>query len=100
MPRARSLLVLVLLVAAGSLPSATSATAAFPGANGKIAYTECCSGGEEVFGMNADGTSPTNLSNDLPEDDYDPAWSADGTKIAFGKCCAGGEDLHDERQWQ
>jgi dipeptidyl aminopeptidase/acylaminoacyl peptidase len=32
--------------------------------------------------MNPDGSNPTNLSNN-PGNDFDPAWSPDGTKIAF-----------------
>jgi Tol biopolymer transport system component len=32
--------------------------------------------------MNADGTGQTRLTNN-PADDYQPAWSRDGSKIAF-----------------
>ena len=32
--------------------------------------------------MNADGTEQTRLTNN-PDDDWDPAWSPDGTKILF-----------------
>ena len=39
-------------------------------------------GGSEIFSMRADGSAPTNLTNN-PAGDYSPAWSPDGSKIAF-----------------
>lgn len=59
------------------------AHAAFPGANGKIAFDN---GGDFAFGgggirvMNPDGTGITDLS---PQDDLWPSWSPVGTQIAF-----------------
>ncbi len=38
--------------------------------------------GYEIYSMNADGSSPTQLSWS-PEDDVYPSWSPDGSKIAF-----------------
>jgi Tol biopolymer transport system component len=62
------------------------AEAAFPGSNGKIAFSRQLEGGNgEVFVMNADGSGQTNLTND-PAFDYFPAGSPDGRKIAFGRC--------------
>ena len=65
------------------------AEAAFPGLNGKIAYTTCLEDEAgpygfncEVFVMNPDGSGKQNLTNH-PETDYNPAWSADGRKIVF-----------------
>jgi TolB protein len=68
------------------------AEAAFPGRNGKIAYTAClkvppnavdwyfnC----EIFVMNPDGSGKQRLTHNDPGVDYNPAWSADGRKIAF-----------------
>jgi hypothetical protein len=37
----------------------------------------------EVFSVNADGSNPTNLTNN-PSSDFDPSWSPDGTRIVFG----------------
>ena len=37
----------------------------------------------EIFVMNADGTSPVNLSQSSGSSDSDPAWSPDGTQILF-----------------
>src|SRR5205823_4004839 len=39
-------------------------------------------GNTEIYVMNADGTGPTNLTNN-PASDGDPAWSPAGNKIAF-----------------
>ncbi len=39
-------------------------------------------GNEEVYVMNADGSSPVRLTND-PATDFGPAWSPDGSRIAF-----------------
>ncbi len=64
------------------LTAAPPAAAAFPGANGKIAFWTFRDGNAEVYSMNADGTAQTNLTNNAAAD-YNPAWSPDGTKIAF-----------------
>jgi Tol biopolymer transport system component len=71
-------------VAIGLLAMAAPAQSAFPGANGKIAFHTLRDGTgfPEIYAMNADGTSPTNLSNNVATDQA-PAWSADGTKLAF-----------------
>lgn len=62
---------------------AEPAHAAFPGKNGKIAFSTFVQGGSyEVFSMNPDGTEQVNLS-DNPISDLVPAWSADGKRIAW-----------------
>jgi dipeptidyl aminopeptidase/acylaminoacyl peptidase len=64
----------------------TSAHAAFPGGNGKIALTVSLpqsQGGRQIFSMNPDGSSLTNLTKTPGCCNSDPQWSADGTKIAF-----------------
>jgi Tol biopolymer transport system component len=58
------------------------AAAAYPGANGKIAFESDRSGNNDIWVMNADGTNPVQLTTD-PAGDHTPAWSPDGTKIAF-----------------
>ena len=92
--RAGYLIRLVFLVSAALLFSASApANAAFPGANGKIAFARnvrppgaCCFTGNEIFTMNADGSGQTNVTNDAnTKGDYYPAWSPAGSKIAFGK---------------
>lgn len=77
---------LVLVALAGFvgyfIATAGSARAAFPGLNGKIAFTSDRDGNREIYIMNPDGTEQTNLTNH-PSSDSRPAWSADGTRIAF-----------------
>ena len=73
-------LVLVLTLAGGTGP----ARAAFPGANGKIAFNSNRDGNVEIYVMSADGTSQTRLTNN-PGADRAPRWSADGTSLVFNR---------------
>ena len=57
----------LVLVAAG-----TKAEAAFPGKNGKIAFTSWRDGNPEVYTMNADGGSPLRLT--YVSDNLSPSW--------------------------
>jgi WD40-like Beta Propeller Repeat len=61
------------------LAAASTAQAAFPGANGRIAINSFAPGIETI---NADGTGATLLTHD----GGGAEWSADGTKIAFNRC--------------
>jgi dipeptidyl aminopeptidase/acylaminoacyl peptidase len=74
--------VLLLTVALSGGTAALPAGAAFPGANGKIAFTSDRDGNSEIYVMNADGSGQTRLTNDGAIDN-EPVWSPDGTKIAF-----------------
>ncbi len=48
----------------------------------QIAFTSHRDGNAEIYVMNADGSSQANLTNH-PAEDFDAAWSPDGSKIAF-----------------
>ena len=54
----------------------------FSGTNGKIAFSSERDGNGEIYVMDADGSNPTNLTNNGATDGG-PAWSPDGGKIAF-----------------
>jgi len=53
-----------------------------PVGNGKIAFQSERDGNAEIYVMNPDGSGQTNLTNNSAND-FDPAWSPDGSKIAF-----------------
>jgi Tol biopolymer transport system component len=76
---------LVLLVLLAVAVLAPLAQAAFPGKNGKIAFTrdlhnDC---NPEIYTMNPDGTGQTNVTNAPDSYDVEPTWSADGKTLAF-----------------
>ena len=78
---------LAALVSVGVIAFASPAAhAAFPGANGKIAFAGA---GENVFSMNADGSDVTQLTTALFPD-HSPRWSPDGKKILFTHCTDSG----------
>jgi dipeptidyl aminopeptidase/acylaminoacyl peptidase len=74
--------VLALVLLLTSVTSPPVSQAAFPGTNGKIAFNYTIPGNTEVYVMEADGSSPTNLSNNSAHDGT-ADWSPDGTKITF-----------------
>ena len=98
----RSKMLLGLLLAAGLLTlvgAEEPAKAAFPGQNGKTAFTSNRvtaanpTGDYEIFTMNPDGTSFAQLTFNT-QGDYAPAWSADGKQIAFTRYQDGNSEIY------
>jgi TolB protein len=81
---------LVLAVLGALVLGASSADAAFPGQNGRIAFSDYMSG--QIFAVNPDGTGLRKLT-DTPEGLQAgwPDWSADGRRIVYSRF-AGGSD--------
>ena len=78
-----SALILTSIVSVINLTGNQAAQAGtFPGTNGKIAFLSGRDGNGEIYTMDANGGSPTNLSNNGAHDG-DPSWAPDGTMIAF-----------------
>ena len=57
--------------------------AAFPGANGLIAFSSDRLGPTQIFVMDPDGSNPLLVSTTVSGSDFDARWSPDGTQIAF-----------------
>lgn len=68
----------VLVLTAASGP----AMAAFPGANGKIAFMSNRDGDSEIYTMNPSGSHQTKLTKNEIADGF-AVWSPGGHKIAF-----------------
>jgi hypothetical protein len=66
---------------------------AFPGKNGRIAFTSHRDGNFEVYSMKPDGSSLTDLTKN-PNADGDPSYSAGGKKIAFDSNRAGNDEIY------
>ena len=82
------------LVAGLLLIPAPPGFAAFPGLNGKIAFTRQVDNGNlQIWVMNHDGTEPTNLTDNTTYYESNPVWSPDGTRLAFMSNRAGNNDI-------
>ncbi len=81
------------LILAGIAMTASSATASFPGVNGKIAFSRCedgynCTVGT-IWTMNPDGSGQARLFSDPGHWDDDPSYSADGHRLVLQRCTTG-----------
>lgn len=72
---------------------ASVATAAVPGANGRIVFQTNRDGNAEIYAMNADGTNRVNLTRHSGED-INPRWAADGRRIVFASNRDGNHEIY------
>jgi Tol biopolymer transport system component len=79
----------VLALAALAVSMSERGDAAFPGTNGRIAYSYGDAYDGSIWSANADGSVPTKLTSGA--NDFGPAYSADGGRIAFHR--EGGVDV-------
>ena len=82
------------VAAVSLLLSAGNALAAFPGANGKLAFT---TGYDGLYTVNPDGTGEVRLGPCAVGGCFDARWSPDGSNIAYAtNCedCAGGKAVY------
>lgn len=82
------------LALAGVLTATQLAGAAFPGANGKIVFSEFDGGDQDVISIAADGSDRVNLTSASAAADVNPSFSADGTEIVFSSDRDGDFDLY------
>jgi dipeptidyl aminopeptidase/acylaminoacyl peptidase len=80
--RAQALLAGLFVVGGTAALQVGEATAAFPGTNGKIAFTSDRDGDNEIFVVDPDGQNETPLTANSVSD-VGPAFSPDGERIAF-----------------
>ena len=77
-------------IAASGLAVASTASAAFPGSNGRIAFVNLSGPGssQDIYAFSPTGTDRARLT-DTPDDDAFPSYSADGERIVFSRSVAG-----------
>lgn len=83
----------LLITRVSSGAASSPAVAAFPGANGRIAFASNRDGDFEIYTMRHNGSNPTNRTT---KESYDaePAWSPNGRKITFVSDRDGTFDLY------
>jgi Tol biopolymer transport system component len=89
----RTALVVSLATAVSAAALAAGASAAFPGANGRIAYVEDLPplyDTDQIFTIQPSGAGVTQLTGG--DENLDPAYSSDGEKIVFARDPAGAPD--------
>jgi Tol biopolymer transport system component len=69
------------------------AKAAFPGKNGRIAFSSDRDGDFDIYTIQPDGSGLRRVTN-APGSDSRPEWSPDGTKIAFDSDRDGDYEIH------
>src|SRR4051794_20444190 len=97
MGRGARLMMLALVTATVPTVATTTLSTFVPGAAaavapiGKIVFVSDRGGTSDLWVMNADGSSPVQLTNDAVSE-RSPKWSPDGSKIAFTSNARPGTD--------
>jgi Tol biopolymer transport system component len=81
-------------VLVGPVAATGTAHAAYPGGNGKIVFVTTRDGFNQIYLMNADGSSETSLSGDPLSQYWGPRWSPDGTRVAFVSTKDGNPEIY------
>ena len=74
-----------------------SALAAFPGEDGKIAYSTFVAG-SDIYSVNPDGSGQTQLTSG-PQNEGSPSWSADGRRVVFQKSYYDASSIRHDEIW-
>ena len=74
------------VVATLALAPATTASAAFPGANGDIAFGRSSQGQVDIWVVFPGVTGTSRLTDTPNRDESMPDWNAAGTRLAYMRC--------------
>ena len=88
-----SLLILSLAAWGLAVIHAPPAGAAFPGANGRIAFDAAIDLDYDLYVVNPSGTRMRRMF-DTPSNEYEPAWSPDSSRVAFSADRSGTRDIY------
>jgi Tol biopolymer transport system component len=87
-------IMLAVLMGAGLLALVEPSKAAFPGQNGKIAFSSDRSGNVDIWTVTSTGSPTLNRITDNTETDQEPAWSPGGSRIAFASDRSGNVEIY------
>src|SRR6266849_1507810 len=87
MTMGRIVIALMAVVMAGLLPARFTARAAFPGANGRLAFSYEVPAGDhtqsDIYTILPTGSGLKRLTATADKNEFGAAWNAAGTRIAF-----------------
>ncbi len=92
--RSRRIALAATLSLAATLAPAAGAQAAFPGANGRIAFDEYTGTSYDINSVDPSGADPTTLATS-PADELDPSYSASGQRIVYDRILVGSGSGYD-----
>lgn len=93
MNRLRASIITIAAAAALGGAAAGPAHAAFPGENGRLAFSTNADGNFEIYSSNPDGTDRRRLTT-FAGDEFEPQWSPDGNRLAFARRDSDGYNIY------